>query len=400
MPRPRKTARLHFRPAREGRAATWVILDGGKEFSTGCGESDLAGAEAALQRHIEGKQQTASEAIRSQRDPNDIKVADAISVYWTKHVNKPGKELSRPKAIKARLDSLLDESAFGLLTVGQCNGEAQEKYVYARASSIAEEKEDKEIHECQAAPRRELEDLQSAINFALRQLGGASYVFRAVLPDPNLPRLRWLSRTEAARLIRAAWRARELRNGKVCGRHTARHIARFILIGLYTGSRAGDISNAALMPTVGRGFVDLDDGIFQRKPDNKRETNKKQPTIPLPSRLLAHIRRWKRLGISNHSVIEFNGKPIERINYRTWDDLVAAAGLASDDPRQKVVRHTLRHTSISWMLRAGVSIEKVSDYCGVSAHIIKTVYKHHLPGNFDDVLDAANKFGKTGKRRS
>jgi hypothetical protein len=102
--------------------------------------------------------------------------------------------------------------------------------------------------------------------------------------------------------IITAWRKR--RDSRIPGkpgRHTSRHIARYILVGLYTGSRDGDICNAALMPTIGRGYVDLDRGIFKRKPDNKKETSKKQPTVPLPPRLLAHMRRWQRLGISDHS---------------------------------------------------------------------------------------------------
>lgn len=112
-------------------------------------------------------------------------------------------------------------------------------------------------------------------------------------------------------MIWAAWRARQKSNG-VGGRGqlTARHVARYILVGIYTGSRNGDICNAAVMPTIGRGYVDLDSGIFKRKPDNKEATSKRQPTVPLPPRLLAHMRRWGRLGISKHSVIEWQGRPV------------------------------------------------------------------------------------------
>jgi hypothetical protein len=51
-------------------------------------------------------------------------------------------------------------------------------------------------------------------------------------------------------LIWAAWRRRET---KVTGRYTAKHIARFILVALYTGTRTGAICGAAMMPTIGRG---------------------------------------------------------------------------------------------------------------------------------------------------
>ena len=43
-------------------------------------------------------------------------------------------------------------------------------------------------------------------------------------------------------------------------RAVGRHVARFILVGLYTGTRSAAICGAALMPTVGRGHVDLEQG--------------------------------------------------------------------------------------------------------------------------------------------
>jgi hypothetical protein len=105
MPRPRKSARLSLRPARKDRAEIYVILDGGKETSTGCGKGDLAGAERCFEAYLKTKHDP-----RAGRggDPNAVKVADAISVYWTERAQK----LSRPDAIRRRLDNLLD--FFGL----------------------------------------------------------------------------------------------------------------------------------------------------------------------------------------------------------------------------------------------------------------------------------------------
>jgi hypothetical protein len=167
----------------------------------------------------------------------------------------------------------------------------------------------------QAAAWRDLKILAAAINrFLKNKVGGVQTRFIPVLPDAPEARERWLTRDEAARSVRTAWRQKRetvFRGGRF-SHYTSRHIARYILVGLYTGSRHGDICGAALMPTIGRGYVDLAKGIFRRKPDNKKETSKRQPTVPIPPRLLAHMRRWQRLGISRHSVIEFNGKPIGR----------------------------------------------------------------------------------------
>jgi integrase len=104
--------------------------------------------------------------------------------------------------------------------------------------------------------------------------------------------------------------------------------------------------------------VDLERGVFHRKAVGARTTNKRQPTVDIMPRLLAHMRRWHRLGISKHSIIEYQGEPVLRVT-KTFETIREAANLSDVSP------HTLRHTSISWYLRAGVAISDVSDYCCV-----------------------------------
>ena len=219
--------------------------------------------------------------------------------------------------------------------------------------------------------------------------------FARYCPITPAARERWLTRNEAARLIRAAWRKRSVYDGAEKGRcYTSRHIARFILVGLYTGSRAGAICGASLIPTIGRGYVNLETGQFRRLAYGKKESNKRQPTIDLPPPLLAHIRRWQRLGISTKAVVEYRGAPVIRVT-TGWRAVVKLAGLETDIPQQKVIPHTLRHTAISWYLRAGIPPHQVSDYCGVSEQIIRKVYKHHIRGGFDNVLAASHRLGRT-----
>ena len=111
---------------------------------------------------------------------------------------------------------------------------------------------------------------------------------------------RWLTRDEAAALIRHCWRYREkqtVHSGRGKGRavftakRPLRHVARFILIGIYTGTRASAIATASPYPEQGRSFVDLERGIFYRKQIGKRATKKLQTPAPVPPRLLAHMRR-------------------------------------------------------------------------------------------------------------
>jgi integrase len=77
-----------------------------------------------------------------------------------------------------------------------------------------------------------------------------------------------------------------------------------------------------------------------------------------------------------------------------WESVVELAGLATDDKKQTVIRHTLRHTAITWYLDQGVDIEKVSMYCGVWVATIRKTYRDLMPGTFDTLLDASQQFGR------
>jgi hypothetical protein len=70
------------------------------------------------------------------------------------------------------------------------------------------------------------------------------------------------------------------------GKRPLRHVARFTLIGLYTGTRAGAIATASPYRAEGKSFVDLEAGIFNRRAIGKRATTKRQTPVPLPNRLL------------------------------------------------------------------------------------------------------------------
>src|SRR6478736_9989383 len=83
----------------------------------------------------------------------------------------------------------------------------------------------------------------------------------AVLPAKGKPRE--LTRSEAAKLKLTCWRYREvetalgsLRGQKIeTDKRPLRHLARFILIWLYTGTRAGDIASASLRREECAAFV-------------------------------------------------------------------------------------------------------------------------------------------------
>ncbi len=133
--------------------------------------------------------------------------------------------------------------------------------------------------------------------------------------------------------------------GGTTEREVGKHVARFILIGLYTGTRHAAICGAALHPAIGRGYVDVERGVFHRRAEGARETKKRQPPARLPDRLLTHLRRWKRLGIASNAVIEWNGKAVRSVRKGF------AAAVKAADLDKSVTPHTLRHTAATWMIR-------------------------------------------------
>jgi len=101
-----------------------------------------------------------------------------------------------------------------------------------------------------AFERSDLEDLRAAINHHAKE-GLHRGNVPVVLPQKGGPRNRWLTCAEVGRLLRICWRTREMqtvhrgsRKGiKVpTGYYPLRHIARLILITLYTGTRPGAVA--------------------------------------------------------------------------------------------------------------------------------------------------------------
>lgn len=63
-----------------------------------------------------------------------------------------------------------------------------------------------------------------------------------------------------------------------------RHVARFILIAVYSGSRSSAILNLRFGPHVGGGWVDTERDVMYRRASGEAETKKRQPP-QRPSRL-------------------------------------------------------------------------------------------------------------------
>lgn len=362
MPRRSKGPRLWLRPARrdaEGNIthhATWIIRDSGGYCSgTGCVQDNIAGAERALARHIAAKHEAEA---RRKRPSDAIPISDVLTVYK----RDVAVHRSRPVAACARLDRL--ESALGDRYLSDINGKLCRDYAAARGSV--------------SAARRELEDLRSAIGHAHRE--GVCAIKPAItLPPKPGGRERWLTRLEAAALISAAWRFREAQHGQRTDRASRQHIARFILVALYTGTRVGAVCGASFHPSPTRGWIDTKRGVFYRRPPARAETKKRQPPVPLPPRLLAHLRRWERRG--DLAPVTWHGRPVLRI-------IKAFRRLADELGMTDVTPHTLRHTAATWLMQAGIEPWEAAGYLGMSVITLSRVYGHHHPDHLKRARDA------------
>ncbi len=339
MPTKTKPARLWLRRRTDGRDTAWVILDGGRQIATGCGPEDRAGAEAALQRYLDRKARPVKGT-----DADRAFIASAIKLYAEEVAPKQ----KRPEEAAGRLDRLLDW--WGTKTVAEVTKGSCAAYVATRTSPAA---------------RRELEDLRAALNYFHAE-GYVTAVPVVHLPEKGPPRERWLTRDELARLVWAAWRARESQRGNMTSRWVGRHAARFMLVAYYTGSRAGAVCAA------GRSQFDLDEGIFYRRPEGEGETKKRRPPVALNYRIAAHIRRWFEKGIARRHVVEWRGKPVLRIKK-------SFAAAAKEAKLPGVTPHVLRHTAATHLMQLGVSLEDASSFLGMTVETLKRHYWHHHP---------------------
>ncbi|KAB2873717.1 MAG: site-specific integrase [Bauldia sp.] len=379
MPAPRKRPRLWLRPPRRdagGRVvakATWIILDGGRHIATGCAAGETEAADAALAGYLADKYAP----NRRERELGGIAVADVLSIY----VDDVGPRQADKAKLLKRVDRL--NEFFGGMMLDGITGAACRDYARHRGSP--------------GGARRDLEDLRSAINHHAGE-GYHRGVVKVVLPQKGEPRERWLTRQEAARLLWTCWRAREVQTvhrGTLKGqpvetrKRPLRHLARFILIGLYTGTRAGAIATASPVAKEGRSFVDLEHGIYYRLARGRKATNKRQTPAPVPARLLAHLRRWNSMGIAREHFVEWNGAPVKSVK-TAMATAVEKAGLDGS-----VSPHTLRHTAATWMMQNGAEIWQAAGFLGMSEATLRRVYGHHHPEFMRGAADALTRKRQT-----
>lgn len=334
MPQRAKGARLFLRQ-RAGREPVYVIKDTGQpEQSTGTG--NLGEAEKRLAEYIARKNRRSGPV-----GPTEMTCAEVLAIYGEEHAPT----LSDPARIGFAIDALLP--FWGDLPASDVKGPTCRRYATVRGRSPG-------------TVRRELNVLNAALNYCVREghLTSAPPVTMPPTPETNQ---RALERWEVARLLRSARRL------------GYRHIARFILVSIYTGTRKSAALALRLSgPCTHNGWFDLDAGILYRIGSNERVTKKRRTPASVPRQLLAHARRWAQGGAT--WAVEWRGARIADTN-NGWDAVVAGAQGLDWRPTP----HTLKHTAITWSIQGGASIEDAAGFFATSVETIERVYWHLSP---------------------
>lgn len=424
---------LWLRPARPGRNGSvrpeaWIIIDRGKQVGTGCGPGDEQGALAALAAYVTAldtppepepsEVPPAPRPVEKNRAARDVPIAEVVLRYL-----QVKKDIARPKELGQRMTSILEwwgERSLADIDSVTCGAyvESRQGSAWKAHARMGSGKDGLPARRGHSRPtkqrtvgtggaRRELEDLRAAVNLAIADAITRDTI-KVPLPPAGDDRKRWLTKEEAARLVAAAWRRREVqtihrgpRTGEkvVTDNFSSRHLARFILVALRTGTRSSAICNASFIPEVGRPWVELKrdrkgrpHATFHRLALGTTEArNKRYPTVPLPDQLAAQLWRWHHV-LGQRYVVEWRGKPVKSTQ-KAFANLAYELGFGDD-----VVRHSLRHTAATWGMQEGTPVAELAGYLGMTIETLERTYGHHSPNHMEHARDAMGG-GKRKRRR-
>lgn len=399
MPRQSRGPRLYLRKGRiDGRSGhrlpdLFYIRDGHVERGTGCGPDRLREAERALAAYLAEKGRPARRVAYSPSDPAEVPIADVVALYATERAPK----LSDPESAGGRLKVLLawwGDKHVADVTRSNCNAYVAHRIAQPRRAATTEKGRLRLV--TPQGARRELEDLSAALSYWTDE-HHLNPRPKVIMPErPPSPRDA-LTRAQAASLVKAARGFRKTADGAwerlpALTRARRAHMARFILVGCYTGTRPGAIKSLLWRESPLQAWVDLDKAMIYRRGRAERDTKKRRPVARMPQALAAHMRRWAKLDAARSaraaaaaqkagkdapppiaSVIHYAGAPVQSVR-GSFAAIVADAGLSGE-----ITPHWLRHTAATWLMESGADPWAASAYMGMTVETLERHYGHHRP---------------------
>lgn len=347
MPRPNRGIYLVDKPRRlPSGTSVWVArwFEGGRKREHILGP----GSKQEAEERIVAFRKEQEAAAKGKREPEHYPIAHALANYAREHAPSKASRMT----ISYNIDAL--SPFFGEMMVSEITREACKKYAKMRgkkAGTIA----------------RELTTLGAALRHDVKEgrLTSAPFIEQ---PKQAPPKDRWLTKQEAAALLRAARKDPQARG----------HLPRFILLALYTAARNG----AVLDLTWDQ--IKLAQERLDLNPEGREETSKGRAKLPIPRRLMTLLRYWHKRARKGAPVVAIAGKPVGSIK-KSFKAACDRAGL------KKVTPHTLRHTAATWMAQAGVSMGMIGAFLGQKEAHTTARYIHHHPDHLKAAADALNR---------
>jgi integrase len=339
MGRRNQGPRLRYLEKRCAYYITWTEHGRSRERSTGT--ADRERAEIVFGAFLQARGRTGP------GDPSEMLVTDALTDY----ARERGPKVTAPEVMGRAIDMLT--GFWEGRVVADVRPQTCSLYCQTRKRAAG-------------TVRRELGVLQAAINHAHRN-GRLTRSVAVELPKSPPPRDRWVTRPEAARLLRAS-RTEQARL----------YLPLFILMGLYTGRRKEAILSLRWPQ------VDLEAGLIDFETPGRERTNKRRGKVPIPAKLLSHLKRARKRGTDVGYVLHINGQRIRNIK-KGFAAACRRAGLEGVSP------HTLRHTAATWLMQAGVSHWQAAGFLAMSEKTLRDVYGHHHPDYLREAAEAISR---------
>jgi integrase len=209
---------------------------------------------------------------------------------------------------------------------------------------------------------RELTVLRAALGYAYKNghLVERPFVELPSTDEQPPPRDRWLTRSEAARLLWESRRTEEARG----------HLPLFIQLMLRTAARPGALFELRWVQ------IDFDNNRIDFNPPGRQRSKKERPIVPIPRRLRWFLLRAHARATSPF-VLSYNGQPLQSVK-KAFRNARKRAGLGPD-----VVPYTLRHTCATWLMQAEIEVQMIGGWLGHKDPKTTRRYTHHHPSYMD-----------------
>ena len=214
---------------------------------------------------------------------------------------------------------------------------------------------------------RELSVISATINHAARRWGVPvvnPVRYQWLKPDP--PRLRYLTKREASRLVVHAETLRP-------------DLADFVRLALHTGCRKNELL------TLRWSDIHLERRFLVLRPEQTKSN--KRRAVPLNKTALQALESLKQGNQTDWVFARKNGERVKALDW-LFRKAVKLAGI--EDFRI----HDLRHTFASWLVSEGVDLVKVRDLLGHTSIKMTERYAHLMPDRLHDAVQVLDLFGE------